>query len=151
MDIKISQTIAEKYNKSRPDVKVGDTVKLHVRIKEGVKERVQIFEGLVLALKGSGINRMITVRKISAGIGVERILPMISPLLDKIEVIKRGKVRKSKLYYMKDRIGKKALRISKLKDIYLTDAVAEVVVPEENTEVVAEPTVEAPAVETPKE
>jgi large subunit ribosomal protein L19 len=145
MDIKISQAIAEKYTKNRPDVKVGDTVKLHVRIKEGVKERVQIFEGLVLALKGSGINRMITVRKISYGVGVERILPLVSPLLDKIEVLKRGKVRQSKIYYMKDRVGKKALRISGIKDIYLTDAVAEVVVPEENSEAPVEPTVETPA------
>ncbi|HVX93119.1 MAG TPA: 50S ribosomal protein L19 [Candidatus Dojkabacteria bacterium] len=151
MDIKISQTIAEKYSKNRPDVKVGDTVKLHVRIKEGNKERVQIFEGLVLALKGAGINRMITVRKISTGVGVERIIPLASPLLDKIEVIKRGKVRQSKIYYMKKRIGKKALRIGKLKDIYLTDSAPEAVVPETaETEVVAEMPVEATA-ETPKE
>lgn len=131
MDTNILNKIQDKQLKNRPDVKVGDTVKLHLRIKEGNKERVQIFEGLVLAMKGTGINRTITVRKISNGVGVERVVPMHSPLLDKMEVIKRGTVSKSKMYYMRDRVGKKALRVSNLKDVYFTDTAKEVV--EEST------------------
>lgn len=125
MDTKILNKIQEKQLKNRPEVKVGDTVKLHLRIKEGNKDRVQIFEGLVIAMKGTGINRTVTVRKLSSGIGVERIVPMHSPLLDKIEIIKRGTVRKSKMYYMRKRVGKKALRVSNIKDVYFTDAVEE--------------------------
>lgn len=132
--------------KKRPEVKVGDTVKLSLRIKEGEKERIQVFEGLVLKLSGSGINATITVRKISGGVGVERIVPMHSPLLEKIEVIKRGKVRKSKLYFMRGRVGKRALKVGGLKDLYLTDEVEQPVeeikevVPETNEEVPTETT-----------
>ncbi len=140
MDTNILNKIQEKQLKNRPDVKVGDTVKLHLRIKEGNKERIQIFEGLVLAMKGTGINRTVTVRKISNGVGVERVVPMHSPLLDKMEVIKRGTVSKSKMYYMRDRVGKKALRVSNLKDVYFTDTAKEVEqeVVEDKTEEVKE-------------
>lgn len=127
--------------KKRPDVKVGDTVKLHMKIREGNKERVQIFEGVVMALGSSGINQTITVRKISYGIGVERVVPMHSNLLEKIEVVKRGSVRKSRLFYLRDRVGRRALKVGNVKDLYLTD---EVDVPEvgEQEEVVKEQTEE---------
>jgi len=106
-------TILEKFNashlKKMPDIKSGCTVKVHQKIKEGDKERIQIFEGIVIARKhGQGINSTITVRKVSDGIGVERIFPVHSPSIDKIEILKAGKTRRSKLYYLRTAKGKKA-------------------------------------------
>ena len=95
---------------------VGDTLKVHVKIKEGDKERVQIFQGTVIARNGGGINETFTVRKVSAGVGVERVFPLHSPNLSKMEMIRKGKVRRSKLYYLRDLKGKKA-RISEKKDV----------------------------------
>lgn len=95
-------------------VNVGDTVSVHtiIRDKKGEKKRVQVFTGLIISMKGSGSRAMFTVRKIgSAGIGVEKIMPMHSPNIEKIEVIKRGKVRRSKLYYLRERVGKLALKV----------------------------------------
>lgn len=99
------------YYAKRPDVKVGDTVKLSMKIAEGDKERIQVFEGIIIAIKGEGMGKTITVRKISYGIGVERVVPMNSPKLDKIEVVKRGSAKRSKLYFMRERIGKLAMKI----------------------------------------
>ncbi len=113
--------IEESSYKQRPDVKVGDTVKLYLKVKEGAKERVQIFQGVVISMKGSGLNTNLVVRKISYGVGVEKIIPLHAPVLQKIEIIKRGSVRKSKLFYLRDRVGKRALKVNRLKDIYLTD------------------------------
>lgn len=98
--------------KKRPDIQIGDNVKLHMRISEGDKSRVQVFQGLVISMKGRGLDATITVRKISSGVGVERIVPLHSPTLEKIEVVKRGKVRRSKLYFMRDRVGKRAMKIA---------------------------------------
>ena len=92
-----------------PDIRPGDTIRVHQRIKEGEKERIQIFEGVVLAKKhGKGISGTVTVRKISLGVGVERIFPIHAPFIQKMEVVKRAKVRKAKLYYLRDAKGKKA-------------------------------------------
>ncbi|CAN5144376.1 50S ribosomal protein L19 [soil metagenome] len=92
-----------------PDFGPGDTLKVHVRVTEGERSRIQIFEGDVIARRGSGARESITVRKISFnGIGVERIFPLHAPIIDKIEVIRFGKVRRAKLYYLRDRVGKKA-------------------------------------------
>ncbi len=124
--------------KKRPDVKVGDTVKLYMKIKEGNKERTQIFEGVVIGMKASGSNQTITVRKISYGVGVERVVPMQSNLLEKIEVVKRGTVKKSKLFYLRERVGRKALKVGNVKDLYLTDEVEVPVVGEVETEQVEE-------------
>lgn len=94
---------------SRPSFKAGDTINVHVKIKEGNKERVQQFQGVVIQRRGKSTNgETFTVRKVSNGIGVERIFPIISPFIDKIEVLKHGKVRRAKLYYMKGRQGKAA-------------------------------------------
>ena len=91
-----------------PDFKVGDTVRVHTKIKEGDKERIQIFEGVVIRRKGHAIESTFTVRKISYGVGVERIFPAYSPMIDKIEIATRGKVRRARLYYLRDLSGKKA-------------------------------------------
>jgi len=91
-----------------PQVKVGDTVRVHVKVKEGSRERIQIFEGTVIAKKHGGIEETITVRRISYGIGVEKVFPVHSPSIDTIEVVRNGAVRRAKLYYLRDRVGKGA-------------------------------------------
>ena len=102
-------TIEETQKKSDvPSFKVGDTVKVHFKIIEGKTERIQIYEGLVICFKGSGVRRTFTVRKNSYGVGVERIFPVNSPRIAKIEVVRNGKVRRSKLYYIREKIGKDA-------------------------------------------
>lgn len=93
-----------------PDFRSGDTVAVHYKIKEGDRERIQIFEGVVIAKKGGGVRETFIVRKVSYGVGVERIFPLHSPLIDKIDIKKKGKVRKAKLYYLRGR-SKKASRI----------------------------------------
>jgi large subunit ribosomal protein L19 len=138
MDINIMKKIEGDQLKKRPDVKVGDTVKLYMKIKEGSKERTQIFEGVVIGMKASGSNQTITVRKISYGVGVERVVPMQSNLLEKIEVVKRGTVKKSKLFYLRERVGRKALKVGNVKDLYLTDEVVVPVVGEVEEEQVEE-------------
>ena len=91
-----------------PAFNVGDTVKVHVRIKEGDKSRIQIFEGTVIAKKHGGVNETFTVRRVAHGCGIERVFPLHSPVVEKVEVIRRGKVRRAKLYYLRDRVGKAA-------------------------------------------
>ena len=97
-----------------PEFRPGDTLRVHVRIKEGGKERIQIFEGLVMGRHGGGISETYTVRKISSGVGVERTFPVHSPAIDHIEVVKYGKVRRAKLNYLRTRTGK-AARIKELR------------------------------------
>ena len=89
-------------------VKVGDTVRVHVKVKEGSRERIQVFEGTVIAKKHGGIGETITVRRISYGVGVEKVFPVHSPSIDKIEVVRSGAVRRAKLYYLRGRVGKGA-------------------------------------------
>lgn len=91
-----------------PDFGPGDTVKVHVKVKEGEKERIQVFEGVVLGRRGGGLRESFTVRKISYGIGVERIFPVHSPRIDRVEVVRRGKVRRAKIYYLRNLRGKAA-------------------------------------------
>lgn len=90
------------------EVSIGDYVKVHLKIKEGNRERVQVFEGTVIARKGGGLTETITVRRLSYGVGVERILPVHSPKIEKIEIVRKGRVRRAKLYYLRDRVGKAA-------------------------------------------
>jgi large subunit ribosomal protein L19 len=104
----VEQELAAK-RPSIPVFKAGDTINVHVKISEGNKERIQLFQGVVLYRRGSGTNgESFSVRKVSNGVGVERIFPLLSPSIDKIEVLKSGKVRRAKLYYMKGRQGKSA-------------------------------------------
>ncbi|MBR3779566.1 MAG: 50S ribosomal protein L19 [Clostridia bacterium] len=91
-----------------PVIEIGDTVKVHVKIREGEKERIQVFEGTIIARKGSGISETFTVRRLSYGVGVERVFPVHSPNVAKVEVVRHGRVRRSKLYYLRDRVGKAA-------------------------------------------
>jgi len=105
----VLQTIeAQQMKANVPAFRAGDTVRVHVRVVEGEKERVQIFEGAVIARKGGAVRETFTVRKISYGIGVERVFPLHSPMLEKIDVVRRGRVRRAKLYYLRTKIGKAA-------------------------------------------
>ncbi len=110
----IDQIEAGEMKKEPPVVRPGDTVKVHMRIVEGEKERIQIIEGVVIRIKGGGARKTITVRKISFGIGVERIFPIHSPRVEKVEIVKRSKVRRAKLYYLRDLRGK-AARLKEIK------------------------------------
>lgn len=93
---------------NKPKLEIGDYVKVHVKIKEGNRERIQIFEGTVIRLKGAGLKETFTVRRVSYGVGVERIFPVHSPNVERVETVRRGKVRRAKLYYLRDRVGKAA-------------------------------------------
>ena len=99
-----------------PDFRPGDTVKVNVRVVEGTRSRIQVFEGVVIARKGGGLRETFTARKISFGVGVERTFPLHSPVIESIEVARRGKVRRAKLYYLRDRVGK-AARIKEKRDL----------------------------------
>jgi large subunit ribosomal protein L19 len=99
---------AEQMKESVPEFNVGDTVKVHAKIKEGNRERIQIFEGTVLKRQGGSNRETFTVRKTSNGVGVEKTWPLHSPFVEKIEVVRRGKVRRAKLFYLRDRVGKAA-------------------------------------------
>ena len=94
--------------KEAPSVTVGDTVRVHLKVKEGNRERIQVFEGTVIAKKHGGINETFTVRRITYGVGVEKVFPLYSPVIEKVETVRRGKVRRAKLYYLRDRVGKAA-------------------------------------------
>ena len=105
MDI-IQMVTKEQLRTDLPEYRVGDTVKVHYKIKEGAKERIQAFQGIVIQKKGAGISRTFTVRKVSNGIGVERIFPINSPLIDKLEIVRYGQVRRAKLFYLRTAKGK---------------------------------------------
>lgn len=104
----------EQIRKDLPTVEIGDYVRVHVNVKEGNRERIQVFEGTVIAKRGEGLKETFTVRRISYGVGVERIFPLNSPKLSKIEIIRKGKVRRAKLYYLRKRVGKAAKVTEKL-------------------------------------
>ena len=97
-----------------PKVRIGDTVRVHVKVKEGSRERIQVFEGTVIAKKHGGINETFTVRRVAHGCGIERVFPLHSPTVEKVELVRNGKVRRAKLYYLRDRVGKAAKVKSKV-------------------------------------
>ena len=105
----LMKALTSQYMKQElPEVQVGDTVRVHVKIKEGSRERIQIFEGTVIAKKHGGIEESITVRRISYGVGCEKVFPVHSPTIVSVETVRRGKVRRAKLYYLRGRVGKAA-------------------------------------------
>ncbi|MBW2270244.1 MAG: 50S ribosomal protein L19 [Deltaproteobacteria bacterium] len=129
-----------------PAFRSGDTVRVHVRIKEGEKERIQIFEGVVLQRRGGGHGATFTVRKISSGVGVERIFPIESPNVTKVEIKSRGHVRRSRLYYLRELSGKKARLRAKVRDVAALNVLS---VSEDEVGTAAEAAPEAEAVEEP--
>lgn len=109
MKERLIQLVEQNYLRNDiPQFKAGDTIGVYYKVVEGNKERVQLFEGVVIRVSGGGVSKNFTIRKVTGGIGVERIIPMNSPMIDKIEVLKVGKVRRSKLYYLRELSGKKA-------------------------------------------
>ena len=105
----LMQAFVEKHKKAEvPSVAIGDTVKVHLKVKEGNRERIQVFEGTVIAKKHGGIEETFTVRRVSYGVGVEKVFPVHSPAIEKVELVRHGKVRRAKLYYLRDRVGKAA-------------------------------------------
>ena len=145
MDI-IKSIEHEQLKNKIPDLKVGDTVRVHQRIKEGNRERIQVFEGIIIKKQGGGLNSTFTVRRISYGVGVEKTFLIHSPLVEKVEVVRVGKARRAKLYYLRDRVGKSA----KTKEaIGARIETKEINIKEDLTEVPVESAEEeAPAVET---
>ena len=107
MDL-IKELEAQQLKQEKLEVNVGDTVRVHVKIKEGSRERIQVFEGIVIAKRHGGLEETITVRRVAYGVGVEKVFPIHSPLIEKIETVRSGFVRRAKLYYLRDRVGKAA-------------------------------------------
>ena len=105
---KLQAFVSEQLKTEVPEINIGDTVKVHDLIKEGTRERIQIFEGTVISRRGGGISETFTVRRVSYGVGVEKTWPVNSPIIEKIEVSRKGKVRRARLFYIRDRVGKSA-------------------------------------------
>lgn len=99
---------SEQIRTDLPDFNVGDTIKVHIKISEGNKERIQVFEGTVLKRQNGGLRESFTVRRVASGVGVEKTFPVNAPVIDKIEIVRLGKVRRAKLFYLRDRVGKSA-------------------------------------------
>ena len=156
MDI-IKSIEHEQLKNKIPELRVGNTVRVHVRIKEGNKERIQVFEGIVIKKQGGGVNETFTVRKISYGVGVEKTFLIHSPLVEKVEVVRVGKARRAKLYYLRDRVGKaaktKELVGARIEDreIVVKEELVEEPVAKETTAVEETVTETAPVVEEVKE
>lgn len=157
MDI-IKSIEHEQLKDKIPDLKVGDTVRVHQKIKEGNRERIQVFEGIIIKKQGGGLNATFTVRKIAYGVGVEKTFLVHSPLVEKVEVVRVGKARRAKLYYLRDRVGKAAKTKENIgarietNEITVKENLEEVVpVSEEATTAVEDSKEEAPAIkeETP--
>ena len=152
MDI-IKSIEHEQLKNKIPELKVGNTVRVHVRIKEGNKERIQVFEGIIIKVQGGGVNQTFTVRKISYGVGVEKTFLVHSPLVEKVELVRVGKARRAKLFYLRDRVGKAAktkeqigARIENREIVVKEDLTEEPATQEE-----AENVNEVPASEAPEE
>ena len=156
MDI-IKSIEHEQLKNKIPELKVGNTVKVHVRIKEGNKERIQVFEGIIIKVQGGGVNQTFTVRKTSYGVGVEKTFLIHSPLVEKVELVRVGKARRARLFYLRDRVGKAAktkemvgARIED-REITIKEDLVEEPVAEEVKEEVVETTAAEEVVETPVE
>ena len=152
MDI-IKSIEHEQLKSTIPDLKVGNTVRVHVRIKEGNKERIQVFEGIIIKVQGSGVNKTFTVRKISYGVGVEKTFLIHSPLVEKVELVRVGKARRARLFYLRDRIGKaaktKEVAGARIEDKEIVIKAQDLEVPAEGEQEVIEEVVAEEVVETP--
>lgn len=152
MDI-IKSIEHEQMKNKIPYLKVGDTVKVHVRVKEGNRERIQVFEGIVIKKQGGGVNETFTVRRVSYGVGVEKTFLIHSPAVEKVEVIRVGKARRAKLFYLRDRLGKSAKTKEKVgarietKELTIKEELVEEPVQEEVAEVEETATQEEPKAE----
>lgn len=148
----ILKSIEHEQLKSKiPELRIGDTVKVHVKVKEGNRERIQVFEGIIIKKQGGGVNATFTVRRISYGVGVEKTFLINSPMVEKVEVVRVGKARRAKLYYLRDRVGKAAKTKEKVGARIETN---EIIVKEEITEAPAQEVVAeevATVTETPAE
>ena len=131
----------EQLKNKIPELKIGNTVRVHVRIKEGNKERIQVFEGIIIKKQGGGVNATFTVRRISYGVGVEKTFLVHSPMVEKVELVRVGKARRAKLYYLRDRVGK-ASKTKELVGARIENK--EIIIKEEKAEEVAEEVVETP-------
>ena len=155
MDI-IKSIEHEQMKNKIPELKVGNTVKVHVRVKEGNRERIQVFEGIIIKVQGGGVNQTFTVRKNSYGVGVEKTFLVHSPTVEKVEVVRVGKARRAKLFYLRDRLGKSAKTKEQVgarietREITIKEEIEEAPVEEEVAEEVA-PVEEVPAVEEVEE
>ena len=156
MDI-IKSIEHEQLKNKIPELKVGNTVRVHVRIKEGNKERIQVFEGIIIKVQGGGVNQTFTVRKTSYGVGVEKTFLIHSPLVEKVEIVRVGKARRARLFYLRDRVGKaaktKELVGARIEDreIVVKEELVEEPVAKETTAVEETVTETAPVVEEVKE
>ena len=139
---------AVSLRKDIPSFRSGDELKVHVRVIEGTKSRIQVFQGVVIARSGSGIRESFTIRKISYGVGVERIFPVHAPVIEKIELVRKGEVRRAKLYYLRELRGK-AAKIRERRGAEDLEAVYSAPAPVEESAVVETPVLETPVVETP--
>ena len=154
MDI-IKSIEHEQMKNKIPELKVGNTVKVHVRVKEGNRERIQVFEGIIIKVQGGGVNQTFTVRKNSYGVGVEKTFLVHSPAVEKVEVVRVGKARRAKLYYLRDRVGKASKTKEKLgariedKEIVLKEELKEEPVVENEKEEHVETTAEETTETTP--
>ena len=150
MDI-IKSVEHEQLKNKVPDIKIGDTVRVHQRIKEGNRQRIQVFEGIVIKKQNGGLNETFTVRRVAYGVGVEKTFLMHSPLVEKVEVVRVGKVRRAKLYYLRDRVGKAAKTKENIgANLNRDDIVIKEEVPVEEVKEEVVETVETPAVEEVK-
>ena len=131
MNPKVRELTLKNLKKDLPNVQIGDTVKVTVRIKEGAKERSQNYEGIVIKTKGSSINKTLTVIRVFQGVGVERVFFFHSPKIEKIQVLRSGKSRRSKLYFLRDRVGKATKLREKLTGLHETESLPKEVIPEE--------------------
>ncbi len=131
MNPKVAELTSKSLKKELPNIRVGDTVKVTVRIKEGTKERNQNYEGTIIKIKGSSINKTFTVRKVFQGVGVERVFFLHSPKIEKITIIRSGETRRAKLYYLRERVGKSTKLREKLTSAQDSLGIPKEVIPEE--------------------
>ena len=130
MNLKIIELTSKRFKKDLPNIRVGDTVKVTVKIKEGTKERNQNYEGIIIKIKGSEVNKTFTVRRVFQGVGVERVFFLHSPKIEKITILRSGKTRRAKLYYLRERVGK-STKLKEKEKLSTESTLQKEIIPEE--------------------